>query len=474
MRALPWSTSSRVSHAARPRWSTVPTPLRSRTYAGVPLTAVAPGTIRRLRAAAARAPGTSRRGGVLRTPTSDLRELGPSPLDDAGRADVRRRRRRSTRPPARRRGSTPTARGGGRTCRTCADRQRARPDRPGRLLAALGRAARRRPSCTSEVTLAAPPVGIRPVHRRWNNCAVTVPNVLAARYASADMVALWSPEHKVVLERRLWIAVLRAQRDLGVDVPDGVDRGLRGGGRPGRPRRRSRARERVTRHDVKARIEEFCDARRARAHPQGHDLAATSPRTSSSCRSARRSSWSATGCVAALARLAALRRRARRRWCMTGRIAQRRRAGHHARQALRQRRPRSCSSRYARLDELIARYPLRGIKGPVGTAAGPARPARRRRRQARPSSSSAVAAHLGFDQRARPASARSTRARSTSTSSPRWCRPPPAPSSAGHDDPADGRPRAGDRGLPAGPGRLVGDAAQDEHPLVRADQRLRR
>ena len=49
-----------------------------------------------------------------------------------------------------------------------------------------------------------------------------IPNVLAARYASPELVRLWSPEHKIVLERRLWIAVLRAQAELGVDVPDGV------------------------------------------------------------------------------------------------------------------------------------------------------------------------------------------------------------------------------------------------------------
>ncbi len=84
-----------------------------------------------------------------------------------------------------------------------------------------------------------------------------IPNVLAARYASAPMRALWSPEHKVVLERRLWIAVMRAQRELGVDIPeaaiaayervaDTVDLAS------------IQARERVTRHDVKARIEEFC------------------------------------------------------------------------------------------------------------------------------------------------------------------------------------------------------------------------
>ena len=86
--------------------------------------------------------------------------------------------------------------------------------------------------------------------------AVTVPNVLATRYAAPDLAAIWSPEHKIVLERRLWIAVLRAQRDLGVDVPEGVveayekvvdDVDLDS----------IAARERVTRHDVKARIEEF-------------------------------------------------------------------------------------------------------------------------------------------------------------------------------------------------------------------------
>jgi hypothetical protein len=53
-----------------------------------------------------------------------------------------------------------------------------------------------------------------------------IPDVLAARYASAKLTRIWSPEHKVVLERRLWLAVLVAQRDLGVDVPDGVENGL--------------------------------------------------------------------------------------------------------------------------------------------------------------------------------------------------------------------------------------------------------
>jgi adenylosuccinate lyase len=85
-----------------------------------------------------------------------------------------------------------------------------------------------------------------------------IPNVLAERYASASMRAIWSGEGKVRLERELWIAVMKAQRDLGIPVPDGVIESYE--------RVKDQVnldsimqRERVTRHDVKARIEEFCD-----------------------------------------------------------------------------------------------------------------------------------------------------------------------------------------------------------------------
>ena len=44
--------------------------------------------------------------------------------------------------------------------------------------------------------------------------------MLAARYASAEMVAIWSPRAKIIAERQLWLAVLRAQAELGVPVPD--------------------------------------------------------------------------------------------------------------------------------------------------------------------------------------------------------------------------------------------------------------
>jgi adenylosuccinate lyase len=87
--------------------------------------------------------------------------------------------------------------------------------------------------------------------------APSISNVLAQRYASAEMRQLWSAENKVVLERRLWVALLRAQRSLGISVPDqaiGAYEAV-----VGKVDLDSiRARERVTRHDVKARIEEFC------------------------------------------------------------------------------------------------------------------------------------------------------------------------------------------------------------------------
>ena len=72
-----------------------------------------------------------------------------------------------------------------------------------------------------------------------------------------------------------------------------------------------------------------------------------------------------------------------------------------------------------------------------------------------------VAAHLGFagalDQR-RPGLPALARLRRGERARPAGRRAVVA----GHDDPADGGRRAGHRGVPAGPGRVVGDAAQDE------------
>ncbi len=86
--------------------------------------------------------------------------------------------------------------------------------------------------------------------------AFELPNILAWRYASEAMVKIWSPSNKILLERRLWIAVLEAQRDLGVAV---ADRAIEDYQRVIEQIDLASIddRERITKHDVKARIEEF-------------------------------------------------------------------------------------------------------------------------------------------------------------------------------------------------------------------------
>lgn len=85
----------------------------------------------------------------------------------------------------------------------------------------------------------------------------STPNILAARYASEPMRAVWSAEGRIALERDYWLAVLRAQKDLGLDIPDeAVAAYERVKGQI--DLESIKRREAVTRHDVKARIEEFC------------------------------------------------------------------------------------------------------------------------------------------------------------------------------------------------------------------------
>jgi adenylosuccinate lyase len=190
-----------------------------------------------------------------------------------------------------------------------------------------------------------------------------VPNVLAARYASADMARMWSPEQKVVLERELWIAVLEAQRDLGIAVPDGAVDAYRS------VLERVdldsiAARERVTRHDVKARLDEFCALA---GHQQIHKGMTSRDLTENVEQlQVRRALVLVRGrMLAALARLAE-RAAENATVVMTGRthnvpaqavtLGKRfANAGEELLLALR------------RVDDLLAHYPLRGIKGPVGT-----------------------------------------------------------------------------------------------------------
>ena len=81
-------------------------------------------------------------------------------------------------------------------------------------------------------------------------------SVLADRYASKAMRAIFAPEEKIIAERRLWLAVARAQNKLGHAIADSViadyEKVLNKVDLASID-----AREKISRHDVKARIEEF-------------------------------------------------------------------------------------------------------------------------------------------------------------------------------------------------------------------------
>ncbi len=197
---------------------------------------------------------------------------------------------------------------------------------------------------------------------------MSVPHVLATRYASEQLRAIWTSEAKIIAERRLWLAVLRAQRDLGVDFggadADAVIRAYEAVVEQV-DLESIAAREHVTRHDVKARIEEF-NALAGQEHIHkgmtSRDLTENVEQYQvlASLRIIR------DRVIAALTHLARLAVT----WAeqpLTGR-------SHNVAAQLTTLGKRFATAAdellvaYRRLDELIARYPARGIKGPVGTA----------------------------------------------------------------------------------------------------------
>jgi adenylosuccinate lyase len=190
-----------------------------------------------------------------------------------------------------------------------------------------------------------------------------VPNVLAARYASPAMVELWSPSHKVVLERRLWIAVLKAQRQLGVDVPGGVIEAYEAVAEQV-DLASIEARERITKHDVKARIDEFSALA---GHQHIHKGMTSRDLTENVEQLQVRQALELVRdrMVTVLARLAE-RAVEHAETVITGRThnvpAQATTLGKRFANA-----GEEVLQAFARVEELLARYPLRGIKGPVGT-----------------------------------------------------------------------------------------------------------
>ena len=191
----------------------------------------------------------------------------------------------------------------------------------------------------------------------------TVVDILADRYASPAMKALWSPRGRVLLERDYWIAVMKAQQSLGLPIPAEAIAAYE------RVRdhvnlESIKERERVTRHDVKARIDEFCAIA---GHEQIHKGLTSRDLTENveQLQVFRSLQILRLKSAAALDRLGKLATR-HRDLVLTART-------HNVAAQ-----PTTWGKRIAmfgedllraheRLEQLIATYPVRGLKGPVGT-----------------------------------------------------------------------------------------------------------
>lgn len=177
------------------------------------------------------------------------------------------------------------------------------------------------------------------------------------------MVAIWSPEAKVIQERRLWIAVMEAQNDLGVKIEKEVIDAYRSVLEQV-DLQSIDDRERVTKHDVKARIEEFNELAGYEHVHKGmtsRDLTENVEQlqirsalllvrdrivTALSMLSERASEFAGLAIAGRSHNVPAQVTTVGKRFAN---VAEELLVAHQ------------------RIDELIARYPLRGIKGPVGT-----------------------------------------------------------------------------------------------------------
>ena len=189
-------------------------------------------------------------------------------------------------------------------------------------------------------------------------------DVLASRYASNQMSDIWSQTNKIILERKLWVAVMKAQQELGLNIPaaniadyekviEKVDLDS------------IRKREEKTRHDVKARIEEF---NVLAGHEDIHKGLTSRDLTENIEQLQIKESLKLIHdkTVATLSQLAKLATQYSD-LAITGRshnvAAQSTTLGKRFASAAEE-----TLHAYSKLNSLISTYPLRGIKGPVGTS----------------------------------------------------------------------------------------------------------
>ena len=47
-----------------------------------------------------------------------------------------------------------------------------------------------------------------------------IPEILSSRYSSTKINEIWSPKGKIILEREFWIVVMKAQKNIGIEIPE--------------------------------------------------------------------------------------------------------------------------------------------------------------------------------------------------------------------------------------------------------------
>jgi adenylosuccinate lyase len=189
-------------------------------------------------------------------------------------------------------------------------------------------------------------------------------SLLAQRYASAGMREIFAPESKIISERKLWIAVMRAQTKLGHKIEDSViadyEKVINKVDLASID-----AREKQTRHDVKARIEEF----NALAGHEAIHAGMTSRDLTENVEAMQIRDGLQLAHDRVVATLGLLGTLATK--YIDQPIAGR---SHNVPAQITTLGKRFASAAeellfaYERLDNLISRYPIRGVKGPVGTA----------------------------------------------------------------------------------------------------------
>ena len=192
---------------------------------------------------------------------------------------------------------------------------------------------------------------------------INIPNVLASRYATPQMLEIWSAEKKIRLERIFWLELMKLEKAWGADIPDeaieayaevvnNIDLDA------------IHAKELERRHDVIARLEVFNEL-------AGYQYAHT-PLTSRDLTDNIEQYQVYKSLELVRFRAAAVLARFKKKALEYQYLVMMGRSHNVAAQVI------TLGKRFAnwaeefligfrRIDQLLANYPARGIKGPMGT-----------------------------------------------------------------------------------------------------------